>query len=159
MANLTIAQLRAVSIPPASMDIYSTPGTFVMDYVFDGSKQALAASDTADMFEIPAYCGVIIQAAAVTVIKPGSNASATLGISLGAAAAAGTAVTGLTGWDVSSGATAGTQLVKLQTAANTIISTNTSNYIKIQISTAALGTGVVKVRVFGQLLAPISNVS
>lgn len=159
MANLTIAQLRAVNIAPASVDITGMPGTFVMDYIFDGSKQAMAASDTADMFEIPAYNGVIIYGAAVTVMKPGSNASATVGITLGAAAAAGTAVTGLTAWDVSSGATAGTKLVKLQSAANTIISTTTSNFIKIQVSTAALGTGVFKVRVYGLLLNAPSSVS
>jgi hypothetical protein len=74
----------------------------------------------------------------------------TVGVTLGASGAAGTAVTGLTAW--AGDAAAGTKLVKLATGANSVISTTTSNFVKLQFSTAAAGSGKYRVRVFGRLL-------
>lgn len=149
MANYTIAQLKTVGIQPASTDVASFPGNVVLEYTFDGSKRSTVASDTVDLFEIPAYAGFVVDGAAVTVLQAGT-ATNTIGVTLGASGAAGTAVTGLTAW--AGDAAAGTKLVKLATAANSVISTTTSNFVKLQFSTAGAGSGKYRVRVFGRLL-------
>lgn len=150
MANYTIAQLKSVGIAPATSSFASAPTQdVVLEYFFDGTKRSTAAADTVDMFEIPAYAGFVVDSAAVTVVAAGT-ATMTVGVTLGAAAAAGTAVTGLTAW--AGDAAAGTKLVKLATAANSVISTTTSNFVKLQFSTAAAGSGKYRVRVFGRLL-------
>lgn len=149
MANYTIAQLRSVGINPAGTDFVGTPGPFYIEYEFDGAKRSTVANDTADMFEFPAYAGVVIEGAAVTVVKAGT-ASTTISITLGAAAAAGTAVTGLTAW--AADAAAGTKLVKLATAANSLINTAASGFVKMQVLTGGAGAGKYRVRVFGRIL-------
>lgn len=101
------------------------------------------------MFEFPAYAGVVIEGAAVTTVKAGT-ASTTISITLGAAAAAGTAVTGLTAW--AADAAAGTKLVKLATAANSLINTTASGFVKMQSWTGGAGAGKYRVRVFGRIL-------
>ena len=149
MANYTIAQLKAVGINPATTDTFSFPGPIVLEYVFDGSKRTTAATDTVDLYEIPALTGFVVDAAAVTNMVPGT-ATATIAVTLGAAGAAGTAVTGLTAWDAA--AAGGTKLVKLATAANSSIATTTSNFVKLQIGTAGAGLGKYRVRVYGRVL-------
>ena len=149
MANYTIAQLRSVGINPAGTDFVGTPGPFYIEYEFDGAKRSTAANDTADMFEFPAYAGVVIDGAAVTTVKAGT-ASTTISITLGAAAAAGTAVTGLTAW--AADAAAGTKLVKLATATNSLINTTASGFVKLQVLTGGAGAGKYRVRVFGRIL-------
>lgn len=150
MANYTIAQLRLLGINPASTDVEGFPAAAcVLEYEFDGSKRSTAATDTVDLFEIPAYAGIVVDSAAVTVVRAGT-ATSTIGVTLGAAAAAGTAVTGLTAW--AADATAGTKLVKLATAANSVISTTTSNFVKLQFSTAGAGAGKYRVRIFCRVL-------
>ena len=157
MANFTITQVRNGGNNPASVDMEGTPGAFYMEYDIDATKKpgvagvptTIAATDTVDMLELPAYAGVVIEGAAVTVVKPGT-ATCTIGVTLGAAAAAGTAVTGLTAW--AADAAAGTKLVKLATAANSLINTSAVGYVKLQFSTAAPGAGRYRVRVFGRIL-------
>lgn len=150
MANYTIAQLKTVGIAPAASSAFSSPTQdVVLEYFFDGTKRSTVASDTVDLFEIPAYAGFVVDSAAVTIVAAGT-ATCTVGVTLGAAAAAGTAVTGLTAW--AADAAAGTKLIKLATAANSSISGASSTFVKLQFSTAALGTGKVRVRVFGRLL-------
>lgn len=150
MANYTIAQLKSVGIAPAASSAFSSPTQdVVLEYFFDGTKRSTVAADTVDLFEIPAYAGFVVDSAAVTVVAAGT-ATCVVGVTLGAAAAAGTAVTGLTAW--AADAAAGTKLIKLATAANSSIAGATPTYVKLQFSTAALGTGKVRVRVFGRLL-------
>lgn len=149
MANYTIAQLRTVGINPAGSDNAGAPGPFYIEYEFDGAKRSTVANDTADMFEFPAYAGVQIEGAAITTVKAGT-ASSTFSITLGATGAAGTAVTGLTAW--AADATAGTKLVKLATAANSLINTTASGFIKLQVLTGGAGSGKYRVRVFGRIL-------
>ncbi len=149
MANYTIAQLRSVGINPASTDTHGFPGVVMLEYEFDGAKRSTATNDTVDIFEIPAYAAFVVDSAAVSVVKAGT-ASCAISVSLGASGAAGTDVTGLTAW--AGDATAGTKLVKLATAANSVVSTTTSNFVKLKFSTAAAGAGKYRVRVFGKLL-------
>jgi hypothetical protein len=148
MAAKTIANLRTAGLAPASTDRASFPGEVILDFELDGSKLAVAAADTVDMFEIPAYAGFIVTAAAVTVVRPGT-ATGTMDIQVG-----GTDVTGLTAW--ATDAAGGTQLIKLATAANTVVNTTTASYVRVQQNTAALGSGLVRVRVFGKVLSAVS---
>jgi hypothetical protein len=144
MTAFTTVQLKAVGIPPASTDITSYPGTIVADYVFDGLKQALASADTADFFDLPDLTGCVVLAAAVTIVTASPNA-ATLALQVG-----GTSVTGLTGWALNG--TAGTKLVKLATAANTVVNAGSASAIRMLIGGAALSTGKFRVRVWYTLL-------
>lgn len=152
MANYTIAQMRAAGIQPASTDAASFPGRVVLDYSLDGTKKAIAATDTVDIFEIPAYAGFIIESAAVTVVAAGT-ATGTMDIQIGGADAK-----GLTAW--ATDAAAGTKLVKLAIGAvvsadNTpasVINTTTASYIRLQQNTAALGSGKLRVRIVGTML-------
>jgi hypothetical protein len=148
MAAKTIANLRTAGLAPASTDRASFPGEVIMDFELDGSKLAVAATDTVDFFEIPAYAGFIVTAATVTVVRPGT-ATGTMDIQVG-----GTDVTGLTAW--ATDAAAGTQLVKLATAANTVVNTTTASYVRVQQNTVALGSGLVRVRVFGKVVSAAS---
>lgn len=144
MAAYTIAQLRAAGVAPGATSEHSFPGDLFIDYTFDGSKLTTAATDTLDFFEIPAYAGFIVTAAAITVVRAGT-ASGTMDIQL-----AGTDVTGLTAW--ATDATAGTKLVKLASAANTVVNTSSASYLRLQQNTAGLGRGIVRVRLWGTLL-------
>lgn len=148
MTAKTIANLRTAGLAPASTDCASFPGEVMMDFELDGSKLAVAATDTVDFFEVPAYAGFIVTAASVTVIRPGT-ATGTMDIQVG-----GADVTGLTAW--ATDAAAGTQLIKLATAANTVVNTTAASYVRVQQNTAALGAGRVRVRVFGKVLAAAS---
>lgn len=143
MAAKTIANLRSAGLAPASTDTHGFPGKVILDFTLDGSKLAVASTDTVDFFELPAYAGMIVEAAAITVVRAGT-ASGTIDLQIG-----GTDITGLTGW--ASDATAGTKLVKLATAANTVINTTTASYVRLQQNTAGLGNGLIRVRVFGTL--------
>ena len=153
MAAKTIANLRTAGLAPASTDRASFPGEVMLDFELDGSKMAVASGDTVDFFEIPAYAGFTIHAAAVTVVRAGT-ASGTVDIQIGGSDAA-----GLTGW--ATDAAAGTQLVKRATAAVAdsaatpagVVNTSSASYIRLQQNTAALGSGLIRVRVFGTLLA------
>jgi hypothetical protein len=149
MPNYTIPQLRAVGIAPAGTDAAGGPGPIIVEFEFDGSKRSTVATDTVDFFEIPAFAGIVVSGASVSVVRPGT-ATSTIAVTLGAANAAGTAVTGLTAW--AGDAAAGTKLVKLATAANSVISTTTSNFLKLQFGTAGAGTGRYRVRVFGTVM-------
>lgn len=150
MPNYTIAQLKSVGIAPAASSAVGSPSyNVVLDYYFDGAKRSTVATDTVEMFEIPAFAGFVVDSAAVTVVSPGTE-TVTLAVTLGATGAAGTAVTGLTAWD--GAAVAGTKLIRLATAANSIISTTTSNFVKVQFGTVGAGSGKYRVRVMGRLL-------
>lgn len=150
MPNYTIAQLKSVGIAPAASSAVGSPSSnVVLDYYFDGAKRSTVATDTVEMFEIPAFAGFVVDSAAVTVVSPGT-ATVTLAVTLGATGAAGTAVTGLTAWD--GAAAAGTKLIRMATAANSIISTTTSNFVKVQFGTVGAGSGKYRVRVMGRLL-------
>lgn len=148
MPNYTIAQLRTVGVNPATTDLESLPGFVMIEYVFDGTKRSTVANDTVDIFEVPPFASLRVLSAGVTVVTPGT-ATGTLSITLGAAAAAGTAVTGLTAW--ANDAAAGTRLIKYATvaAAQDITSTTTSNFVKLQCVTAGFGSALIRVRVFG----------
>lgn len=143
MAALSTATLRAAGIAPAGTDIFGTPGTFVAEWFFDGAKQAMPAADTADFFDLPALTGVKIEGAALTIVRAGT-ASGVLSVQI-----AGADVTGLTAW--STAAAAGTKLVKLATAANTTVNTGTATAIRVLQSTAAIGSGAYRLRVWGTL--------
>lgn len=148
----TIAQLRAVGINPATTDRPSFPDHIVLEYQFDGARRSTVAGNWADMFEIPAGSALLVRGAAFTIVRPGTS-GCTLGINLGASGAAGTAITGITG--VSASAAAGTQTIVLATGANSVIvnSGGASNFAKLVFSTQPLGTGAVRVRLFGELMA------
>jgi hypothetical protein len=148
MTAKTIANLRTAGLAPASTDRASFPGEVMMDFELDGSKLAVAATDTVDFFEVPAYAGFIVTAASVTVVRPGT-ATGTMDIQVG-----GADVTGLTAW--ATDAAAGTQLIKLATAANTVVNTTAASYVRVQQNTVALGSGLIRVRVFGKVLAAAS---
>ncbi|MFM6959557.1 MAG: hypothetical protein ACKOW0_00840 [Schleiferiaceae bacterium] len=153
MAAKTIANLRTAGLAPASADAAGFPGQVMLDFQLDGSKLAVAATDTVDFFEIPAYAGFVITAAAITVVRPGT-ASGTMDLQIG-----GADVAGCTGW--ATDAAAGTQLVKVATGTvastvNTpanVVNTSSASYIRVQQNTAALGSGLIRVRVFGTLLS------
>lgn len=144
MAAITTAQLRAAGLAPASTDTVGFPGPVTLDFTLDGNKRAVAAADTVDFFDLPAFTGMIVTAAAITVVRPGT-ATGTASIQVG-----GANVTGLTAWALD--AAAGTKLVKLATGTNTVVNTGTASAVRLLISTAALGTGLIRVRVFGTLL-------
>lgn len=144
MAAYTIAQMQDAGVAAAARDNPGAPGYFFAEYLLDGSKKAIAATDTVDFMEIPPYAGVIVHGASITVVKAGT-ATGTVAIQLVA-----TDVTGLTAW--ATDATAGTKLVKLATAANTTVATTSSVYLRLQQNTAGLGSGILKVRVWGILL-------
>ena len=149
MADYTTAQLRTVGISPAATDRHGFPGPIVLDFEFDGAKRSTAATDTVAFFDLPALTGFRVNAAALTVVKAGT-ASGTADIQL-----AGTDVTGLTAWALD--AAAGTQLVKLATAANTVVNTGSASTLRVQINTAGVGAGKFRVRVFGEMLAAPSG--
>lgn len=144
MATYTTAQMRAVGVPPAAMSGASTPGDVMFEYILDGTKRAIAATDVVHMHDIPANCGFIVRAAAVTILAPGpAGGLVSVGIN-------GTPVTGLTAWSTAD--PAGTESVKLATGANTVITGGTPSNLSLQQTVAGLGNGKIKVRVFGEYL-------
>lgn len=152
MAAFTIAQMRTAGVNPGTTDRAGFPGDVVIDYELDGSKKAIAAADTVDFFELPAYAGFIAKAAAITVVKAGT-ATGTVDLQIG-----GADVKGLTGW--ATDAAAGTKLVKIALgtvagADNTppsTVNTTSATYIRLQQNTAGLGAGKIRVRVFGTIV-------
>lgn len=142
MTAITTATMIAAGVAAGALDEI-VPGDFMLEYLLDGSKKTIAAADTVDFFDIPAYAGAMISGASVEVITPGT-ATGTLDIQLG-----GADVTGLTAW--ATDAAAGTKLVKLATAANTVVNGGSASAIRLQQNTAGLGTGVLKIRVWGVL--------
>lgn len=150
MPAYTTAQLRTVGIQPAATDPAGFPGYMLFAYEFDGAKRTTVATDTFDLFDLPAFAGLIVHAAAVTIVRPGT-ATGTLDLQI-----AGTDVTGLTAWALD--AAAGTKLVKLATAANTTVNTGTATAIRGQINTVGVGNGKFRIRVWATMLsAPSAN--
>jgi hypothetical protein len=150
MANFTVAVMKAAGVAPATLLTDLTNGYQMLDYTIDGSLKAIAATDTVELWDFPALTGILIKAAAVTVVKPGT-ASGTVDIQMVA-----TDVTGLTAW--ATDATAGTQLVKLASAANTVVNT-TATVLRLQQNTAGLGAGVLRVRIwFEYYVAPPAGI-
>jgi hypothetical protein len=150
MPNYTVAQVRAAGLATAQNSAPSAPSqNVVLDFFFDGAKRSTVATDTLDIFEIPPFAMFFADSAALTVIQPGTT-GVTVGITIGAAAAAGTAVTGLTGW--AGDAAAGTRLIRLATAAQNNASSASANFVKVQFSTQGAGLGKYRIRVVGRLL-------
>jgi len=146
MTARTIAQYRAVGVQPAALSSHGVPGPFILEYKLFGDQSGITtvATDTIELFTVPAYAGVLIHAGALKTIIAGT-ASTTLDVQLNT-----TDVTGLTAW--AADATAGTQLVKVATAANTLVATSSDLTIKVQINTGGLGSGEWRLRLFGVLL-------
>ena len=145
MTARTIAQYRAAYIPiqPAGIDIHGLPGHFMLEYRLLGDESGIttAATDTIEMFTIPTVTGVQLFGAGIRTLTPGT-ASTTIDIQLNT-----TDVTGLTAW--AADATAGTKLVKVATAANTLVATTVDLTMKLQVNVAGLGSGEWIVRVWG----------
>jgi hypothetical protein len=139
MATYTTAQMLAAGMS-VSTNQAAVSGPFTIEWIIDGSKKAIAAADIVNLFDIPAYSAVIIQAATVTTLAAGTATGAPeIGI-------AGTAATGLTAFD---SATAGAQAAKLATAVNTVATTGTASAITYKQLTAGLGSGKLRIRVQG----------
>ena len=144
MAAITTATLLTAGIASASIDHPGNPGRVMLEWYLDGAKKVTAATDTLNFFDIPAYCGMIIDAASIKTIKTGT-ASSTIDLQINT-----TDITGLTGWVAD--ATPGTELVKLASGANTVINTTTAAPLDFQCNTGGVGSGQYRVRVWGVLL-------
>lgn len=138
MANFTASDMLAAGMSN-STNSASFNGPFTLEWIIDGAKKAIAASDTVELISLPAYCGAIIQAASVTCLTAGT-ASGAPEIGIG-----GTACTGLTGF---SSASTG-QAVKYATAANTVTVSASAQAITYKQLTAGLGSGKLRIRVQG----------
>jgi hypothetical protein len=124
------------------MDAASTPGPVMLEYLIDGSKKAVAATDFVTMYDIPTYAGFVVSAASVEVLSPGlATGTCDIGI-------AETDITGLTGFDTA--VVAGT--IKLATAANSVLTAGSASSLTLQQNTAGLGTAKLRVRIFGTYL-------
>ena len=143
MATYTTAQMRTAGVFPAATDLAATPGQIMLEYLIDGSKKTIAATDFVEFYDIPTYSGFVVEAASITVLNA-ATASCTVDLGI-----AGTDITGLTGFDATS--TAGTQ-VKLATAVNSVVTTSSASKLTMQFNTAGLGNGILKVRIFGKQL-------
>lgn len=145
MTARTIAQYRAAYIPiqPAGIDIHGLPGHFMLEYrlLGDDSGITTVATDTIEIFTVPTLTGIEVFGASLKTIKAGT-ASSTLDIQLNT-----TDVTGFTAWALD--ATAGTQLVKVATGADTLVATSSDLTMKVQINTGGLGAGEWIIRVWG----------
>jgi len=142
MATFTTAQMKAAGVLPASMDAASTPGPVMLEYLIDGSKKAIAAADIVTMYDIPTYAGFVVSAASVEVLVAGT-ATGTCDIGI-----AGTDITGLTAFDTATVA----GVIKLATAANSVLTTSSASSLTLQQNTAGLGNGKLRVRIFGTYL-------
>jgi hypothetical protein len=141
MTARTIAQYRAVGIQPAALDLRGLPGFFMAEYILDGSVITTAATDTIEFLTVPAYSGIQVFGAGLKTVIAGT-ASTTIDVQLDT-----TDVTGLTAW--AADATAGTQLVKLATAANTLVATTADLTAKVQVNVGGLGAGKWRLRLWG----------
>jgi hypothetical protein len=105
-------------------------------------KKAIASAENVTMYDIAANAGFVVSAASVEVLVEGT-ATGTCDIGI-----AGTDITGLTAFDT---ATVG-GVIKLATAANSVIATSSASSLTLQQNTAGLGGGKLRVRVFGTFL-------
>lgn len=143
MATYTTAQMAAAGVMPATAsDAASTPGPVIIEYFLDASKKAIAANDVVTFLDIPANTGVVITAATLEVIVAGAATSA---IAVGIA---GSNVTGLTAFDA---ATVG-KSIKQASGSNSVITTSGTSSLTLQVSTAGLGSGKFRVRIYGDIL-------
>jgi len=142
MATFTTAQMAAAGVPPASLSTAGTPGAVMLEYILDGKKRAIAATDIVTMFDIPAYAGFVVTGATVSVLTAGT-ATCTMDVGI-----AGTDITGATAVDM---ATVG-DTVKIATGANSVATAGTASSLTLQFNTAGLGNGKARVRVYGTLL-------
>ncbi len=143
MATFITSDMLAAGMS-VSTNQSSVNGPFTIEWIIDGSKKAIAAADIINLFDIPAYTAVIIQSATMTTLTAGTASGAPeIGI-------AGTACTGLTGFD---SATLNARKAQLATAANTVATTGTASAVTYKQLTAGLGSGKMRVRVQGVLLA------
>lgn len=145
MAANTLAQMLAAGVNPGLTDSASFPGFVVLEYTIDGSKKAIGATDTVEFYQVPTGASLHILGASVYVA---ASATATANFDLGIWAASHTNVTGLTAFDLD--AAAGTNVHKVATAANLAAS---GNKLTFEMDTAALGAGVVRIRVYGVLMS------
>lgn len=142
MATFTTADMLAAGMSVSTSDA-TVNGAFTIEWIIDGSKKTIATNDVINLFDIPAYCGVIVQGASYTLLTPGTaSGAAEIGI-------AGTAATGLTGINT---ATANSRAALLATAVNTVATTGTASTITYKQLTAGLGGGKVRVRVQGVII-------
>lgn len=142
MATFTTAQMLAAGVAPAGMDRAGFPGPFVLEYVLDGTKKAIAAADIVTIFDIPAYTYLSVAGASISV-QAGSTASCTIDVGI-----AGTDITGLTAFDPT---TAGTKDHKAASGANTVETAGSASSLTLQFNTAGLGNGKITVRVYGDI--------
>jgi hypothetical protein len=142
MATYTTTQMAAAGVPAAFSSSAGSPGACMLEYVLDGKKKAIAAADIVTMYDISTYSGFIVDAATVEVLSA-AVATATMDVGI-----AGTDITGATAIDI---ATVGS-VIKLATGANTVATTSSASSLTLQFNTAGLGTGKLRVRVFGTLL-------
>jgi len=145
MAALTIAQMLAAGVNPGLTDAASSPGDVVMEYTIDGSKKAVGATDTVEFYTVPTGASLLILGASVYV---DTAATTNANFDLGIWASSHTNITGLTAFDLD--AVAGTNVHKAATAANVAAS---GNRLTLEMDTAALGNGVIRIRVYGVLMA------
>jgi hypothetical protein len=145
MAALTIAQMLAAGVNPGLTDTASFPGGVVMEYTIDGSKRAVGATDTVEFYTVPTGASLLILGASVYV---DTAATTNANFDLGIWASSHTNITGLTAFDLD--AAAGTNVHKAATAANVAAS---GNRLTLEMDTAALGNGVIRIRVYGVLMA------
>ena len=139
MTTFTAADMQAVGIA-GSTNEPALSGPFTIEWIIDGSKKAIAQNDIVELLVLPAYTGAIIQAASVTTLAGGTATGAPeIGI-------AGTAVTGLTGFD---SATANARAVKYATGNNTVSAGASAQAITYKQLTAGLGNGKLRIRVQG----------
>lgn len=143
MATYTTAQMKDAGIFPAATNCAAFPGPIMLEYLIDGSKKSIVATDIVTCFDIPTYAGFIVQGASVNVTTA-ATASCTVDIGI-----AGTDITGLTAFDATS--TAGDQH-KFATGANTVATTSSASSLTLQFNTAGLGNGVLRVRIYGVIM-------
>lgn len=141
MATYTTTQLKTVGINPAAVSPASTPGFMVLDWIFDGSKRSTTSTDILQFYDLPAYCAVGVTAAAITVVKAATTNS---NVDL---RAGGSNITGLTAWDLD--ATAGTKLIKAATSGPLYtINTSSASALECELDTAAVGSGIFRLRMW-----------
>lgn len=142
MAAVTIAQMLAAGVPAGLADKPSTPGFVVIDYLLDGSKKAIGSTDTVEFYTVPTNATLIVQGASIQVI---TGATSTANFDMGIWASSHTNTTGLTAFDID---VAG-HFHKAATGANVAAS---GNRLTVELDTASLGGGVIRIRVFGILM-------
>jgi len=145
MASYTVAQLRTVGIPPATLNTASTPGFTILDWTFDGSKRSTTSSDVLAFFDLPALEGIAVFSAGITVVKPGAS-GANVDLKAG-----GSNITGLTGWDLD--AAAGTKLLKTATSGPLVTINTTASVLEAELDTGAMSNGIFRLRMWCILLA------